>query len=177
MNIARYIKDKGTNRYDFDVKKVNKYTWVSKGGSFGLGEINASILYHQLKNLIAINNKRKFIWNKYCNLIMSSNLKNKIILSKIYFSKEINGHIFFLILKEKKLRNRLINYLRKNNIEASFHYLPLHKSKLFKNEKKNSECINSSFVSEAIIRLPMHLYLKNNEQIQIIKKIDKFFQK
>jgi dTDP-4-amino-4,6-dideoxygalactose transaminase len=40
--------EKGTNRYDFMSGKVNKYSWVGKGSSFILSEINASLLAAQV---------------------------------------------------------------------------------------------------------------------------------
>ena len=46
---ARLIWNRGTNREDFEKKKINKYQWVQEGKSSHLSEIQAAFLLSQLK--------------------------------------------------------------------------------------------------------------------------------
>jgi len=55
---AKIIRDKGTNRDDFNNNIIRKYTWVDVGSSYGLSEINAAFLYAQLKQAKKKNNKK-----------------------------------------------------------------------------------------------------------------------
>lgn len=175
---ARFLKDKGTNRFYFDKNIIKKYNWVDKGGSYGLSEINAFILYKNLKKLKSINYKRKIIWKRYLKLFEKSFIKKYFLDTYILNFRDHNGHIFFLILKKPSIRKNLINYLKKKKIPITFHYIPLHKSTIYrKTFKQNYKLINTEFIAKSLIRLPMHLYIKFHEQKKIINEIEKFFFK
>ena len=126
---ARYILDKGTNRYDFDKKKVNKYKWVSYGSSFGLSEINAKLLFYQLKKFKKIIQFRVSAFNFYIKNLTILKENKFAQLPKVTKYNRINGAIFYLILKSKSERDRLISYLEKFNIFAKHimsHSMSLH---------------------------------------------------
>lgn len=42
------VWEKGTNRHDFMLGKVDKYSWIDKGSSFVLSEVNAALLAAQV---------------------------------------------------------------------------------------------------------------------------------
>ena len=65
---AKIIRDKGTNRDDFNKNIVKKYMWVDLGSSYGLSEINAVLLYSQLLKAKSIIKNRIKIWNNYHHL-------------------------------------------------------------------------------------------------------------
>ena len=56
---VHYIWERGTNRKDFDVKKITKYTWIEIGSNFYPSEFQALYLYYQLQNLSKIQRIRK----------------------------------------------------------------------------------------------------------------------
>ena len=47
---SKILRDKGTNRDEFNRNIVKKYSWVDIGSSFGMSEISAAFLYAQLLN-------------------------------------------------------------------------------------------------------------------------------
>ena len=173
---ARYILNKGTNRYDFDKKIINKYKWVSYGSSFGLSEIHAKLLFHQLKKSKKIIKSRVSAFNFYLkNLTILK--ENKIIqLPKVTKYNRINGAIFYLILKSKSKRDRLISYLEKFNIFCKTHYEPLNESPFYKKNfsKKIATSISNS-LSKRILRLPMYYKISKISQKRVCKKIKVFF--
>ena len=174
---AKVIRDKGTNRDDFNKKIVKKYSWVDIGSSYCLSEINAAFLYTQLKQARDITNKRIKIWNIYNNFFKKLEIKYKVLRPHITKNASINGHSFFILTK-KNIRNKLLNYLNNNKIMALFHYIPLHNSpfgkKLFK-IPHNLKNTNSG--SASIIRMPMHLYLNKKDIKHISTKVIEFFEK
>ena len=121
---SKIIRDKGTNRDKFLNNMVKKYTWVDIGSSYGLSEINACFLYSQLVHCERIIKERVRIFKKYYKIF--SNYKN-FQLPSICKKKKINGHIFYVIVKNN--RKLFMNYLKKNGIHTTFHYVPLHNSK------------------------------------------------
>lgn len=62
---AEYMVEKGTNRYDYEIGQVNKYSWVEKGGSFLNSEICSAILMCQLDLFEDIQRRRLKIYMQY----------------------------------------------------------------------------------------------------------------
>lgn len=173
---AKIIRDKGTNRDDFNNNIVKKYTWVDLGSSYGLSEIHAAFLYAQLmKSKIHIK-KRLKIWKIYNNLLKNLEKNNFIKRSFVPKYAKHNGHIYFIIVKKK--RNKILSYLKKSKVNALFHYIPLHNSTAGKKYAKSINYLNNTnFLSKNIIRLPIYATLKKKEQIYICGKIEDFFKK
>ena len=173
---AKIIKDKGTNRDDFNKKIVKKYTWVDLGSSYSLSEINAAFLYSQLKKAKEITRKRINIWHTYNKFFSKLEKKYQIIRPFVPKYAGINGHSYFIFIK-KNLRNDMLNFLNKKNIMAIFHYIPLHSSPYGKKlSKTNFTLENTDLKAASIIRLPMHLYIKEREIKHISNKVIEYFK-
>ena len=173
---AKIIKDKGTNRDDFNKKIVKKYTWVDLGSSYSLSEINAAFLYSQLKKAKEITRKRIYIWRTYNKFF--SKLEKKYQITRPFVPKYagINGHSYFIFIK-KNLRNDMLNFLNKKNIMAIFHYIPLHSSPYGKKlSKTNFTLENTDLKAASIIRLPMHLNIKEREIKHISNIVTEYFK-
>ena len=174
---ARIIRDKGTNRDDFSNNIVKKYTWKDLGSSYGLSEINAAFLYAQLLKAKSMIKNRIRIWNNYHHLFYKLEKKQKLTRPQIPNYAKSNSHIYYLIVK-KKLRDKLIKYLKSQNIISLFHYIPLHTSYYFiKYYKKKINLINTDLISKSLIRLPLHNKITIAQQIKVRNKINFFFNK
>lgn len=176
FKIAETMKYKGTNRSQFVKRKVNKYSWQSKGSSFMMSEIKASFLYSQLKNYRNILSERRLIIQRYYDLLKKMQIK-QITIPNIYNNNENCYHLFYIFVKNKIIRKMLLQYLDNKNINATFHYIPLHSSRAGKlYGKTHGGLKNSNLVSNTIIRLPLWNGLKVNCQQYIVKQIKKFFE-
>jgi dTDP-4-amino-4,6-dideoxygalactose transaminase len=174
---AKIIRDKGTNRDDFNNNIVKKYTWVDLGSSYGLSEINASFLYAQLLKAKSIIKNRIKVWNNYHNLFYKLEKGGKLTRPQIPNYTKSNAHIYYLLVK-KSLRDKLIKYLKSQNIISLFHYIPLHTSYYFiKCYKKKINLINTNLISKSLIRLPLHNKITIAQQIKVRNKINFFFNK
>lgn len=174
---AKIIKDKGTNRDDFNKKLVKKYTWVDLGSSYSLSEINAAFLYGQLKKADEITKKRINIWRTYDKYFLKLEKRYKIVRPCIPKYAGINGHSYFIFVK-KNLRDDMLKFLNKKNIMALFHYIPLHNSPYGKKLlMKNYVLKNTDLKAGSIIRLPMHLYIKERDIKYISNKVIEYFKK
>ncbi|WP_273322580.1 dTDP-4-amino-4,6-dideoxygalactose transaminase [Vallitalea guaymasensis] len=127
---AEYIRQKGTNRIDFNNKNVEFYQWVDLGSSYCPSEILMAYLYSQLENIDDIHSKRLKIFNRYLEIL--DNIKsNKIqYYAKGNKSEPFNAHIFYIIFKKEAYADEFMDILKANDISAYRHFVPLHLSKM-----------------------------------------------
>ena len=168
---AKIIRDKGTNRDQFNKNLVKKYTWVDVGSSYALSEINCAFLYSQFEKAKKIIKKRMSLWKLYFSLFSKNN--QTFQLPFIPKGANHNAHIFFVILR-KNNRNKTLKSLNQKKINAIFHYVPLHSSPFGKKySKKVGQLSNTNFISQNLIRFPLHNEIKKND-IKYIR--DTFFK-
>lgn len=178
---ANSILDKGTDRKkilnDFKskiIKSNNKkfYSWVDIGSEYRASELSSALLFSQILKAKKIQKKRKYLWNKFNKFILQ--LKTK----KFYLIKPLEGstsayHLFVLVFKNSKLSHQFKNKMQKSNIAATFHYVPLHKSKMGK-KFSNSKLPVTENIYDRIVRLPLFPDMTNKEINKIIKNIKEF---
>ena len=161
INNKKFIKrapsifKKGTNKEKFLKNKIKKYTWIDLGSSFEMSEIHAYILFNSFSEWKKRLSQRMKIWNGFHNKLYILEQKNMLRRPRFFKNVKHNAHLYYILVK-KNYRNKIINYLRKNNIGATFHYLPLHNSYFFKkNYKKNLHLKVSTDIANKLVRLPI----------------------
>jgi len=168
---AEVIRDKGTNRQEFNQGFVDKYTWVDIGSSYVPSEMTAALLFAQLEVADEITKKRLSLWNNYDNELRDLCLRNEIQVSNPIKEGTHNGHLYYLIMSSIELRNKMIELLSVSGISACFHYIPLHSSDFGKTHaRSNGEFKNTKVISDGIIRLPLWHELEES-QAYIIKSV------
>ena len=173
---AEIIREKGTNRSRFFRGQVDKYTWVDKGSSYLPSELNAAYLYAQLENADLIYNDRMNTWNKYKELLQELADKNLIELQYIPEDCKHNAHMFYIKCKDLDERTNLINFLKENDINAVFHYIPLHSAEAgLKFGRFHGEDKYTTKESERLLRLPLYYGLKEKEGKYVASKIKEFY--
>ena len=178
---AEVIRSKGTNRKKFLLGKVDKYTWIDIGGNFFMSELQAAYLWAQLCEAIKINEERRLNWKLYRKLIEQRigkhQLQEEIILPNIHNDKVHNGHIFYFFVHIKN-RNALIEHLKINDIQATFHYIPLHTSPYGQRIGHFNGVDNyTTDLSARLIRLPLYHGISHDQINYIVDKIILFFEK
>lgn len=173
---AEIIREKGTNRSRFLKGQIDKYTWVDIGSSYLPSELNAAYLFGQLEEADSLNNNRLDSWKKYYQLLMPLKSKGFIDLPFIPDSCQHNAHMFYIKCSNLEERTTLIEFLKRNEISAAFHYIPLHSSEAgLKYGTFHGEDKYSSSESERLLRLPMYYSLKDHEIEYICTKIKEFY--
>jgi dTDP-4-amino-4,6-dideoxygalactose transaminase len=168
------ILEKGTNRKDFLLGNEGTYTWKDLGSSYGLSEISAAFLLAQLKDVKQVTEKRKELYSLYLEKLKPLKDINKIDF--LLHQNKHNAHIFFIKVKDKVERNKLIDYLASKGIAAYFHYLPLHLSDMGKDYQfVNSEFDYTLIESERLVRLPLFYNLSIQQLNYIVDCIDQFY--
>lgn len=175
---AEIIREKGTNRSQFFRGEIDKYTWVDVGSSYLPSDLLAAFLYAQLKNMKKITARRKEIYCTYFKELTSLANEGVLQLPVIPGSCQSNYHMFYVIVKNKKVRNDLLSYLNSKGIRAIFHYIPLHLSPIgHLLGYKAGQLLVTESISNRLLRLPFYYNLSNLEQTKVIKEIKHFFNK
>ena len=182
INNKKFIKrapsifKKGTNKEKFLKNKIKKYTWIDLGSSFEMSEIHAYILFNSFSEWKKRLSQRMKIWNGFHNKLYILEQKNMLRRPRFFKNVKHNAHLYYILVK-KNYRNKIINYLRKNNIGATFHYLPLHNSYFFKkNYKKNLHLKVSTDSANKLVRLPISHNLSKEQFDHITNHLFKFFK-
>jgi dTDP-4-amino-4,6-dideoxygalactose transaminase len=170
---AEIIWEKGTNRSAFFRGEVDKYSWVDIGSSYLPSEITAAFLFAQLDKSDQIQTKRKQIW-EYYYLKLSALKANSFRLPEIPDYATNNGHLFYLVCQSQEQRNNLIQYLKEHQIQAIFHYLPLHNSVFYQDKHDGRDLPNTLRFSDCLVRLPFYYDLSPEEQDYVVAVIEKF---
>lgn len=170
-NRAEVIREKGTNRSAFFRGDVDKYGWVDIGSSFLPSDIISAYLYAQLENLKAIQDRRKFLWNKYWQNLSQTMPKFDVRIPSIPGYATNNAHMFYLICNSLEQRTQLISHLRKKDIHAVFHYLSLHKSPFFYNSYQGRDLVNCDNYSDCLVRLPLYYELTADQCDYICEQV------
>ncbi len=172
---AEIIREKGTNRSRFFRGQVDKYTWVDIGSSYLPSDILAAFLYAQFEQRGKIQNHRKNVWDMYNTALKPWAEKHGVQLPYIPSDCEQAYHMFYMLLPNLELRQKLILFLREREIHGVFHYLPLHLSDMGQGfGYKSGEFPVTEQISDRLIRLPFHNALTSNEQEQVIDTILEF---
>ncbi len=175
---AEIIREKGTNRSKFLRGQIDKYTWVAAGSSYLPSDINAAYLYAQLEKANEINENRLDSWNRYYNGLKELEKEGYIRLPYIPEGCCHNAHMFYIKAKDIDERQRLIEYLKKNDVSSAFHYIPLHTAPAGKKYGVFvGEDIYTTKESERLLRLPMYYGLEKENIDRTCHLIKKFYKK
>ena len=173
---AEIIREKGTDRSKFIRGQIDKYTWRDYGSSYLPSDLNAAYLYAQLTESNKIQPNRMNIWNKYKSSLKILEENNKITLPVIPEECKHNAHIFYFITKSLEERTKLISFLKQNEIQSVFHYIPLHSSPAgIKFGRFDGKDEITTEYSERLIRLPLYYGLKDEDQNKVIENVLKFY--
>ena len=174
---AEIIREKGTNRSLFFRGMVDKYSWVDVGSSYLMNDVSAAYLWGNLEKADEINQNRLNSWQKYYDGLKELENRGFIELPKIPDGCVQNAHMFYIKVKDLEERTDLLDYLKKNDINAVFHYVPLHSSEAgLKFSLFSKEDIYTTKESDKLIRLPMYFGLDNKDIEKIIYKIKIYFK-
>lgn len=167
---AEIIWEKGTNRAEFYRGMVNKYGWCDMGSSFLPSEFNAAYLWAQLEQLDDIQGKRKHIWNMYYDGLKGK-MDSQMVIPELPKYATNNAHMFYILCPSLDYRTMLMNYLKEQGIQTTFHYLPLHSSAFYSVKHDGRELPNCDRYGDTLVRLPIFYELSDNEINHIIESL------
>lgn len=168
---AEIIREKGTNRSQFFRGMIDKYSWVDIGSSYLPNDMSAAYLWGQLEMAELIDTNRRESWEKYYNALRE--LEKRQLISLPFMPKECthNAHMFYFKVKDLNERTAMLKYLNQNNINAVFHYVPLHTATAgLKFGRFQGEDLFTTQESEKLLRIPLYYKITDND-IEFITKV------
>lgn len=175
---AEILREKGTNRAMFFRGQVDKYTWVDFGDSYLPSELNAAYLWPQLENADEINENRLATWNSYYNAFKPFEEKGLVEIPVIPDGCIHNAHMFYIKLKDIDERTKFIKFMKENDINCVFHYVPLHSAPAgLKFGRFNGTDEYTTKESERLVRLPLYYRLSEDDLETVIEKAIVFWNK
>jgi UDP-2-acetamido-2-deoxy-ribo-hexuluronate aminotransferase len=152
--------------------QIRKYNSTRLGLSARMDEIQAMIILEKLKIFNSELNLRKKLAERYDHFFKKNKIKHFINFINGKDKNLDRGYSYYSILF--KNRDRVISYLKKNNIPTNIYYpIILSKQKTFSKYSKGN-FKNAEFLSKHILSIPLHPYMKPSEQDYIFKIFKKF---
>lgn len=144
------------------------YTVNTLGFRYHMSNINAAIGLIQLNKFDKFIERKKEIVRRYDDEFKFIN--NIELLSRNYD----DAAPFNYIIKIKARREKLMDFLKKQNIESGVHYIPNHLHPFFAQYKKRLPITEK--VWKEIISLPLYYGMSDADVHYVIKNVKKFFR-
>jgi len=170
--LAEIIWEKGTNRSKFFRGKVDKYTWEHIGSSYLPGELIAAFLWAQLQEAETLTLRRMQIWENYNKGF--ERMENAGVLTRpvVPDTCRHNAHMYYIILPNLKTRTYLLDNVRRQGIDAIFHYIPLHSSPAGKKYgRAHGDLKVTCSMSDRIVRLPLWIGMDNAKVLEVVSAV------
>ena len=168
------LRSHGINK---DKDSYWKYNLTRSGFNYRLSDINCALGLGQLKKINTFINYRRSIFNIYKTELKKTT--NSIKLPCYNIGKP-SYHLFLISVNFKKIKSskdKLLKFLKKNNILCQYHYIPIYKFKLFNKKINLNFYKGAEFYYKNTISLPIFYNLNIFVQRKIINKIKFFLNK
>lgn len=174
---AEIVHEKGTDRQRFFKGQVDKYTWVDVGSSYPLSDLAAAYLWAQLAEVDAITALRVAIWERYHEAFAELEARGDARRPVVPADSVHNGHLYYLLVEDLATRSRLIADLAERDINAVFHYVPLHTSIAGRQYGRAVGDLRiTGSVSDRLVRLPLWAGMTEDEVGRVIAGVLDFFE-
>jgi dTDP-4-amino-4,6-dideoxygalactose transaminase len=176
MSKAEIVREKGTNRKQFMLGLVDKYTWVDTGSSFLPPDSMAALLMSQLMKLDGIQQKRKAVFERYMDDFAPLADRGCLTLPVLPAYATSNYHIFHVLMETEAMRNQAIVFFREKGIGTAFHYLPLHLSPVGQRlGYAEGDFPVTESVSGRLLRLPLYPSLTEDAVVHVMRTMHQLF--
>ena len=168
----KILREHGIRR-NFKKKRTKYYDQVSMGFNYRLDELQSALGIEQLKNIDK--------WIKYKNYL-AERYKEKLKDVPVSFQKVSKNnfssyHLFIILIKQKKLRDKIFEKLILRGIGVNIHYRPIYKHSIYKKYKiLTSKLVNSEEYYSRCISIPLYSNLSIKDQDYVIKNLKKLIK-
>ena len=155
---------------------AHSYDVVDLGYNYRMTEISAALGILQLKKLPPANRKRKALTDLYM-----SNLEGTGGLSIPFqgYPRKSSHHLFPILLDRRVNRRQFMELLKKEGIQSSIHYPPIHRFSYYRRnlKRRQEELPLTEHVGAHEVTLPLYPLLKRKEVAFICERIKRILPK
>jgi dTDP-4-amino-4,6-dideoxygalactose transaminase len=161
-------KDKDLH-WKYDIKRI--------GFNYRLSDLNSALGLSQLYKINKFIIFRRKIFNFY-----NKNLKKygNLITFPFYKKNKPSYHLFLISINFDRIntsKDKLLKFLKKNNIFCQYHYIPIYKFSLFKKKLDLNLYKGAEYYYKNTFSLPLFYNLDFNSIETVLKKIKLFLAK
>lgn len=172
---AEILREKGTDRSRFFRGQVDKYTWVDVGSSYLPADLLAAFLLAQLEDRASIQARRQRAWVHYRQHLSDWAEHQGVRLPHVPAHCVHPAHLFYLLMPDLTGRQALLAHLKGRQVNATFHYQPLHLSGMGQRfGGKPGDCPVTESVSDRLVRLPLYVELDESDQTRVVEAVRSF---
>ncbi|WP_441237384.1 dTDP-4-amino-4,6-dideoxygalactose transaminase [Bradyrhizobium sp. 930_D9_N1_4] len=169
---AEIVREKGTDRGRFFRGEVDKYTWQDVGSSLLPSDLTAAFLWAQLEDAGRITSERLAIWDRYHTMLAPLEQRGLLRRPVVPGHCAHNGHLYYVLLPPETDRNIVLGKLREAEIQAVFHYVPLHSAPAgMRFGRRHGDLARTTDLSERLIRLPFWIGLQETQQQRVCETL------
>jgi dTDP-4-amino-4,6-dideoxygalactose transaminase len=177
-DLAEVIWEKGTDRSKFFRGEVDKYTWQHVGSSFLPSELIAAFLWAQLEKGDTITQSRLDVWDYYHAAFQSLEANEHMRRPVVPAECGHNAHMYYVIMPTHELRDAAMEELKNLNINAIFHYVPLHSSPGGQRYTRTHGPMDvTDSLSGRLLRLPLYNHMPSNLWAEVATAVEKVVQR
>ena len=151
------------------------------GYNYRISDINCAIGVAQMKRIDEIIGKRRKVKKLYDNSFENMFNKGLLIPQRTLEKSFVSPFVYVLRLADKfdkNQRDNLLSFLRKNNIQCSNYFSPIHLQPHYKKLGwKYGDMPITEKVSERTIALPFYNNLKKSQIEYVVENVSDFFKK
>lgn len=178
LKAAQTFRLKGTNSLDFKAGRTSQYEWVSLGSSYSPSELTMAMLYSQLQQSDVILDCRRNLFAAYADFFLKKQFEEVESYSSQSELITHNGHLYYIILRDSEVAQKLKTHLMTLGIPTQTHFVPLHESAMGRQFiRQNNRFQNESGLGQRLIRLPLHPGITFQEQETVMEAIDQYFRR
>jgi dTDP-4-amino-4,6-dideoxygalactose transaminase len=137
-----------------------------------MSELAAAFLWAQFLEAEEITARRLAIWSRYHAAFEELEAEGRIRRPVVPPGCAHNGHLYYLLAPDRDTRTALLQELNENDINAVFHYVPLHSSVAgVRYGRTVGELPRTTELSERLLRLPLWTGMTDGEVDRVIEAV------
>lgn len=172
----RLMRSHGMTSLSWDRVKGHSFSYdvTERGFNYRIDEMRSAIGIVQLEKLNLNNKKRETLVNAYKTILS----KNDNVLIPFIQNPEVSSyHIFPILLSEDICRNQFMEYLKKQGVQTSIHYPPIHLFEYYYNTVRAlCHLPVTENVAKREVTLPLYPGMKLESVEYVCRMIYQFFQ-
>jgi dTDP-4-amino-4,6-dideoxygalactose transaminase len=157
------------------VRMLREYGWQQRyvsdmaGRNSRIDELQAAILRIKLTHLDSDNSKRRRLAAQYSKLL------NGLVMH-LPASRQSSEQVFHLYVIRTSNRQKLIQYLKKHEIQAGIHYpMPVHLQPAYKDRVRTAANMSvTELLADEVLSLPMYPELLSSEVSRVIEVVNSY---
>jgi dTDP-4-amino-4,6-dideoxygalactose transaminase len=154
---------------------IDKYTWVDKGSSYLMSDINAAVLTAQLEFAQTIQKRRRTAFMTYMDSLGDWTNSVGAEIPHHLNREDRPSHLFPILMPDLESRTRLIEHAKASEVFLTFHYVPLHHSPAGRKFGTSSGNFGTTEkISDTLVRLPLFSDMGSNDSLRVVEVVSKF---